>query len=521
MTSPPRSRRTSATLDKNKRTTSQHKSKLRGCNPDTPAGWKVLRGDASALKTVRDVDAMQKEIESLPGSSTPGRKSLLAVLAKQRESLTKQQAEAARRRREAQSPEEAELEKGRRLALDKKKAARQREAEVKRQLDEATKQQLDEATKQRLEEVARQLQEKVTELQSTEAKWEQEIGWVREGQKVPSWDELPGYAATIPRRRIGEQPHSMFIHLLQRLSDARNGDGPPVKVRAAQPDGTIRYETVTKDNYQAVVQAAGAFRWEGFDARNLSAIQKLTTEWKPLPVSPDDIDNMVSDWRKKLQATGFPEVGGKRGPDLATAYQTQIATACQKILEWVEPGVRDLVGLPDIVVHGPEDPRFKPEDEGEYDAKNKVIHLSLAKLISENGAELLLHEFGHHIEDQGPVETWGSFASYLGRLSRGANLMPPREYKGKQLSDNPLYCSPDDDSIPKLPRAHDGYSLQYYPTALTESIPLAMEYSVPDDPGGATNTDGDKYDSEYIGLVLPAIRPEAARKAGMDLWTWL
>jgi hypothetical protein len=578
-----------STFNKNKRTTSQHKSTLKGLNPDTAAGWKVLRADASALKTVRDVDEMQKEIESLPGSITPGRKSLLAILTKQRASLTAQQlAQPQPAQQQAVQPapaqeqaaaqaDEAELERGQRTALLHKQTTRQqhldaalklrRAAAEVRQLEtapqrnaaaleaarrqlalmkdqeqeqyqllaraelkladlqmrqaEADLRQLEAAPHQveaKLEAARAQVQERTTELK----KWQLEEAWVQEGQKVPSWDELPGYAAKIPRRRNDEQPHSMLTHLLQRLSDARNGDGPPVKVRAARPDGAIRYETVTKANYQDVVKAAGAFRWEGFDVRNLRAIEKLTTDWQPLPVSQDDVDNMVSEWRKKLQTTGFPEdKDGNRGPDLATAYQTQLATACRKILEWVEPGVRDLVGLPDIVVHGPDDPKFKPEDEGEYNAKNKAIHLVSAKLRSGEGAELLLHEFGHHIEDQGPAETWGSFASFLGRLGRGANLMPQREYWDGQLSNNPLYCWPDTGSRPKLPRAHDGYSLQYYLTGLTESIPLALENSVPDDPGGATDNNGDNYDSEYIGLVLPAIRPEAARKAGMDLWTWL
>jgi hypothetical protein len=595
-----------APLNMDKRTKSQHKSTLKGLNPDTTAGWRLLRADASALQTVRDVDEMREEIESLPEPVTPARKSLLAVLGKRREFLTAEQPaqpQPARQQEppEARPPEAAEArppdaaepdaaarERKRLVALQKEEiakrrafqgqqaatqqeeatrqreaatrqreaAARQREEEARRRQEEEAKQQL-EVARQRLAETSRErsvkeaavkrlndqlhdvkahpnqqetspkkmeddqknlkdLQDEVMKLRSAEEKWQREVDWAREVEKTPAWDDLRAYADKIPSRGAGEKPHSIVTHLLQRLSDAENGRRPPVKVRRHGADGSISLEPVTRANYEAVMDAAVRYQWAGLSDGERTALQKLTDDWSGVDAGDKIVKNLVDEWISKLQFQGF-----EKDPD-KDKYRGRIQAACKFILRWIDPAViRETGGLPQIIIHGAQDKYYDANTRGNYEPEDQVIHLNDARF--ENGS-LLLHEFGHHLEDQGPAEVWLSFATFLSHLADGSDLVAQADVEGAGMSAEPYYFRPKKDGTTKF--TDPLYAPLYYGNGLTELLPLALEYNEPlFDRMRRTVNWKDEEDSEYytdwMAAVLAALQPSRVHDAGVQFPTLL
>jgi hypothetical protein len=348
------------------------------------------------------------------------------------------------------------------------------------------------------------LEEELKRLAADQRKWKLEEEWVSAAEKIPSWAELPAYAAKIPNRGPGEKPHPMFIHLLQRLSDARNGKRPPARVRRRGPNGKITYETVTEANYVDVLKAARSLQLAELSGRERRAVWDLAKGWGAKKPTSAQVSELVRKWRPNMELRGFPE--GQK-PDRATAYDEQLREACERMLAWIEPEVLDLVGLPKLIVHGPDDKGFGTT-QGFYDPEEQAIHIR-SDVIKD---QLILHEFGHHVEDQGPVEVWCSMALYLNQLAGEANLISQWDAYKQTVSEEPLYGWSWNDGMPKLPRPD--YAAMYYKSGLTELLPVALEKYMPAQPA-------DDYYPEYRALVLPAFRPGAAREAGLEPWTLL
>jgi hypothetical protein len=130
--------------------------------------------------------------------------------------------------------------------------------------------------------------------------------------------------------------------------------------------------------------------------------------------------------------------------------------------------------------------------------------------------ERLLHEFGHHIEEQGPMEVWLGLATYLSRASADKPLTDYLGYLAPQY-----YFDWSTGVEPKLP--NPGYAITYYEDASTELIALGLEQRVPDASRLKEWSESPEtgHDPEYVALVMQAVRPKAVREAGVTFPTLL
>jgi hypothetical protein len=536
-------------LSKNKRDLSpgppQNTRKVQGFDPDSTLGSKQLRNKALKL-SLDEIAEMRSELESLPRPVPAERAAVLAVLNSREKMLRAklpkveqnaappnaqppaQQVVPAGPQAQARQPEPAQQQEQERVRLEG--VARQRKAEATAQRVEkegelaALEAQL-EARKRtdpravpELEAKRGDLLDELAELQSNEQKWGLEEAWVRESERTPTWDELGAYAEKIPDRKAGEQPHPMVVHLLQRLCEAKNRERPPVKVRRRRADGSIAEETVTGDNYLAVVEGAKNLRWEPLNTQGRAAMQEFTNQWQPRLTKrtglDDAVDQKVAEWKGKVT---FAKAGDNPNVD---DYEPYIRGACEVLVKWIDPAIVANLKLPPIIIHGRDDRYYDKTTEGNYEPTDQVIHVSKTKFDS---AALLLHEFGHHIEEQGPVENWCSFVLYLNHLAGGRNLISQMDAFGQEMGKQPYYGL-SFDPAPKLPKPH--YAPLYYKNALTELIPVALEYYEDTLDNLKTSVDWKNdnksdYYPEYMAAVLPAINPAKAQAAGVQLRTLL
>jgi hypothetical protein len=505
-------------------------SALAGVDVKTKEGYEEFKAKLDTM--TRDaVLAAQTEIKNKEGLSKPERGKLLLAVQKrleQPEKAREPSAEetAAKQRVDAEAQEAAvrlrRQAMAQQAAMERVPTPAERRADAERRLLEALQRSAsDEAALLKLNQMGnadtRELNQAKTNVEKSQAavlKWRLEQRWNEDD--VPTWAELPKYAETVPLRGPGEKPHPVIVHLLQRLSDAQNGKRPPIQVRHRHADGTITYEPVTEANYWEVLHKASLYTPADLSDAERTALGGLTNLWRPLPVDNGDLTNMVDRW---LQEGNVKVEGAAGGPDVDTVskeIRKQVEAACKKILTWVEPALRDLVGLPKLVIHTGQGASLT---RGFYDPEKQEIHLTLENVK----APLILHEFGHHIEDQGPVEVWCTFASYLRKLGAPSKMVAQSDV-GAVVSEEPYIGWYWGDAEPKLPRG--GYALVSYGSGLTELLPIAMEQEGGlqpfDNPDGVVDWTDDiasTYYPEYMARLLPAVRPKEAELAGVKLPT--
>ncbi len=329
-----------------------------------------------------------------------------------------------------------------------------------------------------------------------------------------SWEELKAFADTFPRREAGQQSHPVLAHLRQRLG-ASQATRPQVRARLVS---TGRVEPVTKANFQALLTAAIQRPWGLLTQAYVNKLAEHVTVMKPTidPRYRRALDESAL-WSKVLVFSGDKDDQGK--PDKGENYRREFEKAWTSIVELVDGEVLDLVGLPDVRVYTAEAGIFGSRPAF-YDERIKTIFFKSACVA----AERIRHEFGHHIEDQGPVEIWFGLASMLNWLSEGRPLNPSEEGSTRE----PTYAINLDVGgyvgVTKLP-----YTASYYADAGTEVLSTSLEDDVlgnladyidwpadmrsqPARPAGRLGNC--RCGPELAYLLLHALRPGEMRDAG-------
>jgi hypothetical protein len=314
-----------------------------------------------------------------------------------------------------------------------------------------------------------------------------------------SWPELRTYAEKLRPRQAFRQPRTMTEHLNQRLGDTQRGNRPSVRVRRIV-DGNITYVNVDAGNYATVLEAAAKRPWTELSQTDRMRLEGLANDWQPFPVDADVVEKRTDEWLKKLTVY-VDEFTGYAVPTAET-FRMQVGTAVTAISQWIEPGVLDLIGLPDIVVHRIANPHAR------YDEKEQKIHITRDTFFPSQ----IQHEFGHHVEEQGPVEVWCGLATFLRASSNGAPLDPPRD----GVTRKPTYGRDPDSSTLGVSGL---YALTYYEDAGTELVALALEHEIANSPNENVDWSGGygRYDPRYMATLLQALRPNAYRQAGLSL----
>jgi hypothetical protein len=313
------------------------------------------------------------------------------------------------------------------------------------------------------------------------------------------WASLAKFAEDLPAPEDIKLPHPMLDHLDQRLGNAQRGKRPAVRTRHWAESGSLNFPTVTEANYQAARTAARLGLWTGPNDQDRDRLAELTNKWPRL----EPTESLAAEWFAKLTVADFPP-GKAEDP---TKYQGHLESALDKITRWVEPGVLAEIGLPKVIVHGPEDNTLGSRPAF-YDERTQEIHIKSTAVTHER----ILHEFGHHLEEQGPVEVWCGLASFMRRVSEDRPLTPPRPGETRETS-----YPYDVDSPPRVPNV--GYAMSYYHDAGTELIALAFENELLDSPGDFADWKDEAtsyYDLEFMALLLQAVRPQQLRRAGVS-----
>jgi hypothetical protein len=322
------------------------------------------------------------------------------------------------------------------------------------------------------------------------------------GGGPPSWESLAPFAERLPRRGAGERPHPVLDHLRQRLGDAQRGRRPAVRARCgpAAPDGSGEVVTVTRENYQPLLVAAAANPWAAATL-DRATLRSVLESWTPVDVAGlDDFDEGA------LSASStLADMDGSE-PEPRVPYATSLTTAWRRINEWVDPEVLRVVGLPTVVIRGNKDEQLGSR-AAFYDEQTRSIHIHHDKVTPAH----LLHEFGHHVEEQGPVEIWCALVCLLGRLSGGRPLAGARDLSSRE----PTYDY--DFSLGKLPKST--YALSYYADGGTELLAVGLENDVLAGPRDFIDWDDIPLNQnpDYVALVLWAFRPQVMREEGMTL----
>ncbi|OLB74335.1 MAG: hypothetical protein AUI14_23820 [Actinobacteria bacterium 13_2_20CM_2_71_6] len=328
---------------------------------------------------------------------------------------------------------------------------------------------------------------------------------------IPSFAELGGYATKLQDRTMGEPPYSVNEHMRQRIGDLQRGKRHRILVRKIVGDA-LTYVEVTPDNYRAVLDAVGNRRWTEPTDQDKAKLATLANEWQPLPVDKTRHARMVKDWGDRLEVKEG-EFGAITKPTDAT-IQKELSAACEALIRWIEPEVLDAIGLPKIIIHGPGSPAGKQREPAYYLSESQEIHFKHEGFYQER----IEHEFGHHLEEQGPAEVWWGLTYYLHALGGGKDLVDPLKYLAPQYDWDWSPGAPQ----PRLP--NPGYALTYYGDAATELLALGLENQIPENPQNCVDwNDLSKnhniYDSAYVALIMQAVRPNQVRQAGVTFPT--
>lgn len=330
---------------------------------------------------------------------------------------------------------------------------------------------------------------------------------------APGWSTLGEFAKGFPRRNAGELPHSVREHLLQRIGETQRGNRPPV--RAQRRSGNdILVEVVTEANYQAVVHECDGL-WSRM-APEQAAEFRIFAGKQPakLPDGSRQADFDADALSRHLRLEVTPEDNEKISD---VDVKRRVDQVWKSIWETVEGSVLGLVGPPNtlcVVSHG--DERLNGA-RALYDPKTQTIYI---EIIQTGGADWninagrLRHEFGHHVEEQGPLEVWIFAAEILQRLGRDELLAAPRSAETREPGYG-VRLEDLDHEGKKIPNA--AYACSYYPDAGTELLSLGLE----DDFPGNMASYAKSYDADFLLLQLLAFRPSTYRRSRFAVPTLL
>jgi hypothetical protein len=329
-----------------------------------------------------------------------------------------------------------------------------------------------------------------------------------------SWENLRIFAQSLKPRIGGELPHPPVTHLRQRLGDVQRGERPSVATRRISDQTRV---AISEDNYLAALKKAGEIPWK-------SIIEEQTTKLETLVKSTGDLPPMSAALKYPTELPKYgddttlfdlvklaPAVEKKRNPE---SYKGAFGDAWKGIRAAVEAEVLDQVGLPDAIIIVPDGDKTLDGLPAYYEAKTKKVCFAESKAESDR----IMHEFGHHIEEQGPVEIWLGLASLLNLFSGQRPLNAPQALYSRQ----PSYGIDDDETLRGLVGG-GSYAASYYPDAGTELLALALEKRLTngwelllEDVGK-----GQWADPRLLLLLLHAFRPKEMRERGFSYPTLL
>lgn len=335
-----------------------------------------------------------------------------------------------------------------------------------------------------------------------------------------SWEALRVYAERLPSRGAGQYPHPVMALLKLRLGRTQFTPvaRPPVQARAAST--TAAFAEVTSGNFTELLAAAGRYSWRLSDAdvTKLRAFIKSATEktgrsGAEVLKAVDPCLRLKSDSEALWRQVRIAE-GGDTPKNPEAAYKHAFEQAWEMILATVEHEVLTLIGMPNVCLcpPGAENGDNRP---GSYNENTKTMTVAGANLTTSS----IVHEFGHHIEEQGPTEIWLGLASILNWLSKERALLPaPSGWR------EPLYRV--DDEYVGVPRLM--YSATYYEDGATELLSTSMEHDVLTNinvyisdgwPAKYRETTSTRLANggcgpEFTYLLLHALRPAQMREAG-------
>ena len=320
------------------------------------------------------------------------------------------------------------------------------------------------------------------------------------------WSQLADFAANLPVQAGGARPHPVRTHLLQRLGDSQRKERSPVQARKAAGG----FALITADNYEAVLRAFDATtNWSGLGQDQATAFGQFAPGVPKSALNQDQLDQIDQETLVRIvkvnpRKQDEHSVNARWSPEASSQI---LRAAWQEIVKLVEPEVLALIGLPDaIYIVGDNDDRMEGLP-AYYEAKTKSIFMG----VSHVSANQIRHEFGHYLEDQGPVEVWIGLASLLQGWSTGKALLAPRPTEllnrvtaydidaATRTSGNPERCIPE-----------PWYCSSYYVDAGTELLAMSLQFSV------VSNLDDlwDFYNPEFLMLSLQACRPKYMREHG-------
>ena len=273
--------------------------------------------------------------------------------------------------------------------------------------------------------------------------------------------------------------------------------------------------TVTSANFRILLQAAD-HPWRLFTEEEVEKLKTFVSGLKP---QVDQCRRLTLDssalWSKVRVFDGAEGDEGKT--DDRGIYKAQFEEAWASIVASVEREVLEVIGLPNVHVYAKDPGTFGSNRPGYYDEETQTIYLTGGNLTMSS----IRHEFGHHIEDQGPVEIWFGLALILNWLSGKRPLEPPPRGAIRQIYSIQRTAEDPDVGVPNLI-----YSATYYEDGGTELLSTSLENDVLGNlkpyinwpPGMRDRTPtrlGDcKCGPEFAYLLLHALRPEEMRAAG-------
>jgi hypothetical protein len=324
-----------------------------------------------------------------------------------------------------------------------------------------------------------------------------------------SASSLASFAAELKPRKAHEQPYSVAEHLRQRLGDVQRGKRPAVKARRRGGGGTVTTEEVSEADYPRLLDAAKRADWGPLTPADRQKLAAAMQAWTAKTKYP----------QQKFQGSALYKQAQiiRTTPDNppsdveVSQYESAFAKAWETITTQVEAEVLEAVGVPEVHILGSGDEELGNRPAF-YDEKTQTIKINYKNVSPER----LQHEFGHHIEEQGPVEIWYGLATLLQVISGGKPLEPPRQGATREPTFNP-------DLIGSSQLPNMGYALSYYPDAGTELLSLAMEDFaqnqgvLADLKTYVENWFNDKsyYLPRYVALLLHAFRPREMRELGL------
>jgi hypothetical protein len=288
---------------------------------------------------------------------------------------------------------------------------------------------------------------------------------------------------------------------------------------------------VDETNFDSLLKAAGNRPWRLLTPQELKAFtaylkgrdsleypgegeEKDSAESAKAPQNTVDLSVL---WSKVRVFSVASDGEYKSKPDDDPARKEEFTAAWRGITGMVEDEVLKAIGLPSIHVYMSYPEEIFGDRPCFYDEATQTIFLRASAV----NAPQIQHEFGHHIEEQCPVEIWFGLASILHWMSADRGLLAP--FGDAREVVYPLPQPPSGGvGVPDFP-----YCASYYPDAGTELLAYSLQWNVlasidtsylrwrPNMRDQPATVLGDcQYGPELVLLLLHALRPGEMRAAG-------